>query len=242
MPGLPVRVLRAPSSAARSARSRYHRRRLAAVAVAAVMATISTVTPGHAPAVRADAPPQYYAIALGPRSDVQSVVTIGENGQMGAVLNGGRIARVDGVTVTPLTSDNGASLSGMSANGTLVGTHLNRAVRVDGTTETTLSGLDPANGEYANAIDPSGTIIVGASGTPTGEQLSWMDVGGTVTPLPVPDAVHTNTYAAKVDSTGLDRGDRIEPDHGRDHVRHLAGRRRRRPRVVRRARTAVSST
>ena len=201
MPGMPVRVLRTPSSAARSDRSRHLRRRLAAVAVASVVASIAMATPGRAPVARADAPPpEYYANALSLTQNVSQISLINESGQMAGLTRNYRIARLDGQTVSII--DNGSGiLIGMDANGTIIGQQNDHAVRIDGMVVTPLPSFGGYN-EAPYAIDPTGTWIVGGSNFLDGEQISWVNVGGSSTPLPDLDGAHPNSYASKVTSSG----------------------------------------
>ena len=137
---------------------------------------------------------------------------------MGAIT-GGQLARIEGKTVTPIAGNSAATVTGISDSGILIGQRNDHAIRVDGTTVTTLDGVGGIN-ESATAINRAGTTIVGASYMASGEQISWVVEGGTTTPLPALDVEYSNAYAHIEDAFLFDH----LADAGAPHVHERRGR------------------
>ena len=185
LPGMSVRAMRTPSFAAQSTRSRHHRRRLAAVAVASVIATLAVATPGRTPVVRADAPPEYYAVALGLTNDVQSLYSLNEQGSGSGVTRNQHVVRYDGSTVSPIAMPSGY-LTAINGSGAMIGytseSGGSQGVRVDGTSISPLAGMGRLY-EQPTAINDAG-VIIGNSSDGDGTYHVWRQDGTTVTELP----------------------------------------------------------
>ena len=226
MPGPSVRGMRTPSFAARSTRSRHHRRRLAAVAVASVIATLAVATPGRAPVVRADAPPQYYANALGAHPGRQLHLPDQReraDGRHHPELPDRAHRRPDRTSHRQRQRDHqrdGRQRHADRAAERPCGPH-----RRDDCHPAPVTGWlqrRPERDRLDRHVDRRWVQL------PRREQIAWVNVGGTTTPLPDLDETIPVAYPDEGHHHWADRGYGV---HGRRRleVRHLAERRDHRP-------------
>ncbi len=173
---------------------------LVAVGTTTLLST-SLVVVAPAATVRAADPPVYYAIALGLTSHVGGLNVMNEAGAIAGYLNDGRLARIVGSVITPIPGPAG-STNDINENGTIVGVRDSQAIRIDGTTVTTIAGTG-GEFEIASDIDEAGTTIVGYSYA-SGVQQAWVSTGGPATPLDTLGG--DNSVASRVTDTGLIAG------------------------------------